>query len=166
MTVTDMPDTAQQTIAVEKFYYTAGYSAGWADCRARWTDEFRERVADLQEQIEPMIQAEVAHRVQRMLDHLDGGDGGHARSVARFITERRSDHKAAPKCGCGDWARGYFWRDAMARHGGVIEAEQYGLDFDAVAAEFSSVQRTPMTAVIADTDAVEHRHRILKGGAQ
>lgn len=120
---TDTQDI-EQTLDTERFYYGAGYSAGWDACRLQWAVEWRQKVADLQEENEPRILAAVAERVNEMLDGIEGGHGAHARSVEQFRRAQVPHAPSSPRCECGDWSRGYFYRDAMARHGGVIEAEQ------------------------------------------
>ncbi len=114
----------EQAVTDETFYHGAGYSAGWDACRLQWAQDWREKVAELHEQIEPRILAAVAERVNKMLEGYEGGHGAHARSVELFRRAHVPHAPSSPRCDCGDWSRGYFYRDAMARHAGVIEAEQ------------------------------------------
>lgn len=120
--------------------HSDGHAAGMLAAWEHYRDAYQRQIAALNEQVEPQVLAEVARRVARMLEGFEGGHGGHARTVARFVAASRHGTAAAPHCDCGDWARGYFWRDAMARHGGVIEAQAAGLDLDAEAERFRTEQ--------------------------
>lgn len=63
----------------------------------------------------------------RMFSGWGGATLAHAESVARFRAEYVPHAVSSPRCGCGDWARGYAYRDALTRYGGALEADAAGV---------------------------------------
>lgn len=108
--------------------YGDGYSACWIEYRDRWNDRLEDVARDGCAHLHPAI----ADSVARMFPTFTGADLAHAQSVQNF---RRGIGNSSPRCDCGDWAVGYAYRDAMARYGGVLEAEAAGLDFNTIRTE-------------------------------
>lgn len=103
------------------------YRAGYAAARAEAEEERAELLADAQRNgwcthVHPAIE----DSVRRMFGDWGGATLAEAENIAGFRARYVPQSVSSPKESREDWARGYAYRDAMSRHGGVLEGEAAG----------------------------------------
>lgn len=103
-----MPDRAErgrECRSTKCLDYVHGYSAGFAAGAKH---------GRLLGAAEGPAHPAIAESVRRMLGDWDGEALAHARSVDTFRNEYLPHDAHTSQCHCGDWARGYAYRDTMS----------------------------------------------------